>query len=129
MMNTVNHEPMIRTGGTPRPLGRERSDMENEIYNTLSPFRRIYVMFSGGRDSLVALHMTWKIFPEKTEALFINTSISTPGLIEYVKEITSSFNIPLHILQPKEDYFTLVEKKGFPTINYRWCKYLSLIHI
>jgi len=36
-------------------------------------------MFSGGRDSLVTLHLTWSIFSEKTRALFINTGITTPG--------------------------------------------------
>jgi len=99
----------------------------NEIKQTLSPFKQIYVMFSGGRDSLVALHITWSTFPEKTRALFINTGIATPGLIDYIKEVTASFNIPLDIISPKEDYFKLVERIGFPTITHRWCKhYLKL---
>jgi len=95
----------------------------NETKILLSQFKQIYVMFSGGRDSLVALHITWSAFPEKTRALFINTGIATPGLVDYVKEITTSFNVPLDIISPKEDYFKLVEKKGFPTITHRWCKH------
>jgi 3'-phosphoadenosine 5'-phosphosulfate sulfotransferase (PAPS reductase)/FAD synthetase len=94
-----------------------------EIQSLLSSFRQIHVMFSGGRDSLVALHMTWSVFPEKTRALFINTGIATPGLVDYVKEIAASLNVPLDIISPKEDYFKLVEKKAFPTITHRWCKH------
>jgi len=99
----------------------------NEIKEVLSPFKQIYVMFSGGKDSLVALHITYKVFPEKTKALFINTGIATPGLIDYVKEVTSELNVPLDIISPKDDYFRLVERIGFPTITHRWCKhYLKL---
>ncbi|MQL56446.1 phosphoadenosine phosphosulfate reductase family protein [Acidianus ambivalens] len=98
-----------------------------EIKKILSGFKQIYVMFSGGRDSLVALHMTWSAFPEKTRALFINTGIATPGLVDYVKEIAKEMNIELIIVGPKYDYFELVQKKGFPTITHRWCKhYLKL---
>jgi 3'-phosphoadenosine 5'-phosphosulfate sulfotransferase (PAPS reductase)/FAD synthetase len=85
--------------------------VKEEAKKILLGFKQIYVMFSGGRDSLVALHMTWSVFPDKTRALFINTGIATPGLVDYVKEITTSFNIPLDIVSPKEDYFKLVEKK------------------
>ncbi len=89
----------------------------------LQNFKEIYVMFSGGKDSLVALHLTKSIFQEKTKALFINTGIPTPGVIDYVKETCKELNVELTILEPKYDYFELVNKIGFPTITRRWCKY------
>jgi len=89
----------------------------------LQNFKEIYVMFSGGKDSLVALHLTKSIFPEKTKALFINTGIPTPGVIDYVKETCKELNVELTIIDPKYDYFELVNKIGFPTITRRWCKY------
>jgi len=102
-------------------------NIKDEIRDVLSAFRQVYVMFSGGRDSLVALHLTWSVYPDRTRALHINTGISTPGLLDYVKEITTSFGIPLDIVSPKYDYFELVEKIGFPEITRRWCKhYLKL---
>ena len=102
-------------------------NVKNEIKNVLSAFKQVYVMFSGGRDSLVALHLTWSVFPDKTKALFIDTGISTPGLKDYVKEITKEMGVDLIIIGPKYDYFELVQKKGFPNIMRRWCKeYLKL---
>ena len=98
-----------------------------EAKQVFAQFREIYVMFSGGRDSLVALHLTHSICPEKTRALFINTGIATPGLIDYVRETAEGLGVPLVIIGPKYDYFELVQKKGFPTLTHRWCKlYLKL---
>ncbi|BFI74606.1 phosphoadenosine phosphosulfate reductase family protein [Sulfurisphaera ohwakuensis] len=98
-----------------------------EAKKILSGFKEVYVMFSGGRDSLVALHLTHSIYPEKTKALFINTGIATPGLLEYVNDVTREMGIPLTVIGPKYDYFRLVEQKGFPALTRRWCKlYLKL---
>jgi len=94
-----------------------------EAKKDLQNFKEIYVMFSGGKDSLVALHLTKSIFPEKTKALFINTGIPTPGVIDYVKETCKELGVELTIIGPKYDYFELVKRIGFPTITRRWCKY------
>jgi len=101
--------------------------VKEEAKKILLGFKEIYVMFSGGRDSLVALHLTHSIYPEKTKALFINTGIATPGLLDYVKGVTKELGIELTIIEPKYNYFELVNKKGFPTLTKRWCKhYLKL---
>ncbi len=101
--------------------------VKEEAKKILLGFKEIYGMFSGGRDSLVALHLTHSIYPEKTKALFINTGIATPGLLDYVKEVTKELGIELTIIGPKYDYFELVNRIGFPTITHRWCKhYLKL---
>jgi len=103
------------------------SIIKEEVKQTLHKFKEIHVMFSGGRDSLVALHLTHSIYPEKTKALFINTGIATPGLLDYVKEVTEKLGIELNVIQPKYDYFELVQKNGFPALTKRWCKrYLKL---
>ncbi len=94
--------------------------VKEEAKKILLGFKEIYVMFSGGKDSLVALHLTWSIFPDKTKALFIDTGISTPRLKDYVKEITKEMGIELIIIGPKYDYFELVNRMGFPTITHRW---------
>ena len=94
-----------------------------ETRTTLMSFKEIYVMFSGGKDSLVALHLVRSVYPDRTKALFINTGIATPGLLDYVKEVTDEMGVPLVVIGPKYDYFELVQKKGFPTITHRWCKH------
>jgi 3'-phosphoadenosine 5'-phosphosulfate sulfotransferase (PAPS reductase)/FAD synthetase len=86
----------------------------------------IFALFSGGRDSLVALHLAYRVaraLKLKIVALHVDTTISTPGNIEYVKFICEKLGVNLKILRPKRDYFTLVRKWGFPTITRRWCCY------
>jgi len=99
-----------------------------DIESVVTRFDNVYVMFSGGRDSLVTLHLLSKVLgPSSIEAIFIDTGIATPGLPEYVEETCKAMNIKLHIIRPEYDYFELVLKKGFPTITRRWCKeYLKL---
>ena len=100
----------------------------NEIRNICGDFDAIYVMFSGGRDSLVSLDLVLKALDNKmVQALFIDTGIGTPGLKEYVIEISKYYNVKLNIVRPEYDFFDLAVKKGFPMIKYRWCKdYLKI---
>jgi len=89
----------------------------------------VYVMFSGGRDSLVALDLTLRALGRgKTEALFIDTGIATPGLLKnYIAVVAESYGVKLNVISPKYDFFELVLKKGFPMVKYRWCKdYLKI---
>jgi 3'-phosphoadenosine 5'-phosphosulfate sulfotransferase (PAPS reductase)/FAD synthetase len=85
-----------------------------------------YVLLSGGRDSLVTLHIVSKVaeaFGKKVIAIHVDTTASTPGNREYVEEVCRNLGAELVILKPKRDYFTLVERWGFPTPTRRWCCY------
>ena len=85
-----------------------------------------YVLFSGGRDSLATLHLVNKIALEKgvkVVAVHIDTTVMTPGNLKYVRETCRELNVTLKVLRPKEDFFSLVEKWGFPTATRRWCCY------
>jgi 3'-phosphoadenosine 5'-phosphosulfate sulfotransferase (PAPS reductase)/FAD synthetase len=86
----------------------------------------IYALFSGGRDSLVALHLSKTIsdmLELEIKALHVDTTVSTPGNLEYVGEVCKEFKVDLIILKPKHDFFSLVNKWGFPTATRRWCCY------
>ena len=85
-----------------------------------------YVLFSGGRDSLVTLHLVKKVcetMDTQLLAVYVDTTNSTPGNTEYVRKICKELKINLKVLYPKEDYFSLVKKWGFPTVTRRWCCY------
>jgi phosphoadenosine phosphosulfate reductase len=86
----------------------------------------IFTLFSGGRDSLVALHLS-KAVSERLgvglSAVHVDTTVSTPGNLEYVKETCKELRIKLVVLRPRLDFFSLVDKWGFPTVTRRWCCY------
>ncbi|MEM2261200.1 MAG: phosphoadenosine phosphosulfate reductase family protein [Candidatus Bathyarchaeia archaeon] len=86
----------------------------------------LYCLFSGGKDSLVALHISKKMGEQLSiplEAVHVDTTISTPGNLEYVKEICKTLHVKLTIVRPRCDFFTYVKKWGFPTVTRRWCCY------
>jgi len=85
-----------------------------------------YVLFSGGRDSLVTLHLVKRVSEAKKTkvlAVFVDTTNSTPGNKGYVVKICKKLKVKLKIVRPKEDFFSLVRKWGFPTVTRRWCCY------
>jgi 3'-phosphoadenosine 5'-phosphosulfate sulfotransferase (PAPS reductase)/FAD synthetase len=86
----------------------------------------IYSLFSGGRDSLVVLHMSKTVSEHlglKLMTLHVDTTVSTPGNLEYVKEVCNDLGVNLVVLRPEQDFFRLVKKWGFPTATRRWCCY------
>jgi 3'-phosphoadenosine 5'-phosphosulfate sulfotransferase (PAPS reductase)/FAD synthetase len=112
----------------------KESSVSKEI-NTLKEFCEViktnkvsylYCLFSGGRDSLVALHISKRVSEHlrvPLEAIHVDTTISTPGNLQYVEAICREFNVKLSIVRPKHDYFYYVDKWGFPTATRRWCCY------
>lgn len=80
---------------------------------------RKYVLFSGGKDSLVVLHL---LREEINAAIYVDTGISFPENNAYIREICNEFGINLITLKPERDFFDLVQKWGFPTIKTLWCR-------
>jgi len=78
------------------------------------------VLFSGGKDSTVTLHLV-KSHYDDTKALFVHTTCAVPGLAKHVKQVCKLLNVPLDIIAPKVSFFKLLEKWGAPTIRRRWC--------
>jgi len=96
------------------------------LENLLAGFPHAYVLFSGGRDSLVALHIAKRACQSldlELTAVHVDTTVSTPGNLDYVKDACKKLDIKLDVVRPKEDFFTLVKRWGFPTVTRRWCCY------
>jgi 3'-phosphoadenosine 5'-phosphosulfate sulfotransferase (PAPS reductase)/FAD synthetase len=104
-------------------------DLELEAMEELKLLIRMYepyVLFSGGRDSLVALHMTAraaKAVGKVAVAVHVDTTIATPGNVDYVAHVCERLGVRLEVVRPAEDYFALVRRWGFPTATRRWCCY------
>lgn len=72
------------------------------------------VAYSGGKDSDVILELA-KMSGIEYRAIYRNTTIDPPGTIQHVKENG------VEIRRPKESFFSLMQRKGFPNRFYRFC--------
>lgn len=74
----------------------------------------IEISYSGGKDSDVILELA-KIAGIKFRAIYKNTTIDPPGTIKHCKEKG------VEIINPKQTFMQLIERKGTPTRFSRFC--------
>ena len=78
------------------------------------------VSFSGGKDSLVVLHMTLTIDPD-VPVIFNNTTVEFPETISYVKKLAKEWDFNLYITFPEESFLKKVKENGWASHKNRWC--------
>jgi len=81
---------------------------------------KLAVAFSGGKDSLVALHLALKVNPE-IPVIFSNTTVNFPEAIKYARYLQSEWSFNLHFTKPETSFFKAVQEKGWATHENRWC--------
>jgi len=85
--------------------------------------------FSGGKDSLVALHLALQAGLEPT-ILFNDTGLELPPTIDNVKLVVSKYNLRLLLANAGDAFWSFVNVFGPPAKDYRWCcKVLKLAKI
>jgi 3'-phosphoadenosine 5'-phosphosulfate sulfotransferase (PAPS reductase)/FAD synthetase len=99
---------------------------EPEWMKHLSAADTAYVLFSGGKDSCVALAHTKELMERREVAtqlvaLHVDTTAGLPAVEGFSEEFCALLGIPLEVIRPKEDYFTLVKRWGVPRPRARWC--------
>lgn len=77
----------------------------------LSQKGKVYVSFSGGKDSTVLLHLVRSIYPE-VPAVFVDTGLEYPEIRDHVKTIDN-----VVWLKPKMSFKKVIETKGYPVIS------------
>jgi len=90
------------------------------VETALNKAKRPCVAFSGGKNSLVVLHM---VLQHKSDVmvLFNNTTNEMPETLKYVRWLAKEWNLNLYEVRPETNYWKVVEKYGFPHHN-RWYK-------
>lgn len=72
---------------------------------------KVYVSFSGGKDSTVLLHLVREDFPS-IEAVFVNTGLEYPEIQKFVKSFDN-----VTILRPKMSFVDVIKKYGYPLVS------------
>lgn len=72
---------------------------------------KVYVSFSGGKDSTVLLDLVRKIYPD-VPAVFIDTGLEYPEIRDFVK----TFNNVIW-LKPSMSFVQVIKKYGYPVIS------------
>ncbi|MGB9927942.1 MAG: phosphoadenosine phosphosulfate reductase family protein [Methanosarcina sp.] len=82
----------------------------------------VFVSFSGGKDSLVALELARASLKNRElNAFFLNTGIEFPETVEFVRDFCHEYNIPLEEVDAGSAFWEQVEKFGPPAKDFRWC--------
>lgn len=82
---------------------------------------KIYVAYSGGKDSSVVLHIVRTLFPEVV-GVFCNTTNEKKEIIEYVKNTNNVVT-----MLPKKGFKWILKNKGFHLISKRVCKQINAL--
>jgi len=87
----------------------------NEIFSWNLP-----VALSGGKDSLVVLHIALEANPN-LEVIYNNTTVEFPETLQYVRELQKKWGFDLHITKSHTPFFKAVQERGWADHENRWC--------
>ena len=96
-----------------QPLSKKIKMAERVLKDLFRATDNVAVAFSGGKDSLVALHLALQIKPD-IPVLFVNTSIEFPESLEYTRQLEEKWNLNFHEANAKVNFWNLAEEKGLP---------------
>lgn len=78
------------------------------------------VSYSGGKDSLVALDLAYRVFGE-LEIVFNDTGLELPETLRNVEEVSDFYKCKAHWASAGNIFWKAIEIFGPPGKDYRWC--------
>lgn len=116
-------------GGQPKDLARFQAlSLDDKMLYTRAKIRqfyvamkgKVYVSFSGGKDSTVLLHLVRSEFPE-VPAVFFDTGLEFPEIREHVKSVEN-----VTWLKPEMTFRKVIETEGYPVIGKECAHWVKL---
>lgn len=80
----------------------------------------VVVSYSGGKDSLVALHLTLTAGLEP-DLMFNDTGIELPPTVRNVEHVARTYGLELVLASAGNAFWESVKEFGPPAKDYRWC--------
>lgn len=81
---------------------------------------KVYISFSGGKDSTVLLHMVRSIYPD-VPAVFVDTGLEFPEIREHVKTVDN-----VTWLKPEKTFKQVIKDYGYPVISKKVAHWVDL---
>jgi len=78
--------------------------------------QKVYVAWSGGRCSTIALHFALQQDPD-IPVVFNNTGIEYSETVKYVRHMAEKWKLNFHELKPEANFWDLVKEHGFPQLR------------
>ena len=80
---------------------------------------KVFVSFSGGKDSTVLLDLTRRFVDKNCKAVFCNTGAEYPDVVRFVRQTDN-----VTIIKPQETFKNILETRGFPLISKEQARYI-----
>lgn len=87
-------------------LSKERIKQWYQAHNG-----KVYIAFSGGKDSTVLLHLVRSLYPD-VPAVFVDTGLEYPEIKEFVKTIDNVITV-----RPKMNFIDVINTYGYPAVS------------
>jgi tRNA(Ile)-lysidine synthase TilS/MesJ len=82
---------------------------------------RVYVSFSGGKDSTALLHLVRSLYPD-VPAVFANTGLEFPEIVKFARNFEN-----VTVIRPEMSFKAVLRKYGYPVISKENAGYLREI--
>jgi phosphoadenosine phosphosulfate reductase len=96
--------------------GQSKEEEAIDFLRKHEPPEGFFLGFSGGKDSTVLKHLA-ELSGVKFKAYYSATGIDPPEVVHFIKR----HHPDVTFCRPKESFYKLIVKKGFPTKFRRWC--------